>query len=71
MDLVEIVTLDFVIKERSSGTNVSNILSHAGSDQAILDPPIGPFDLALGLGREGIGHLEPQSSKTCFHWGSA
>jgi len=58
MNLVEIVALNFAIKERSSGTNVSDILSHAGSDQAILDPPIGPFDLAFGLGREGIGHLD-------------
>jgi hypothetical protein len=58
MNLVEIVALDFATKERSSGANVSDILSHAGSDQSILNPPIGPFDLALGLGREGIGHLQ-------------
>ena len=69
MNLVEIVALDFATEERSSGANVSDILAHAGSDQAILNPPIGPFDLALGLGREGIGHLDATIVQDLFPLG--
>jgi hypothetical protein len=69
MHLVEIVALDFAIEERSSRANVSDILSHAGSDQAILNPAIGPFDLALGWGREGIGHLDATIVQDLFPLG--
>jgi hypothetical protein len=69
MNLVEIVALDFATKEGLSGTNVSDIVSNTGSDQAILDPAIGPFDFALGLRREGIGYLDATIVQDLFPLG--
>jgi len=69
MNLVEIVALDFATKKRSSETNVSDILSHAGSYQVILDPAVGSLDLALGLRREGISHLDTTIVQDLFPLG--
>ena len=69
MNPVKIVALDFATKEGLSGTKVSDVVSHAGSDQAILDPAIGSFDLALGLRREGIGHLDATIVQNLFPLG--
>ena len=69
MNLVEVVALDFATQKGLSETNVSDVLSHAGSNQAILDPAIGPFDLALGLRREGIGHLDAAIVQDLFPLG--
>jgi hypothetical protein len=54
MDLSVIISVEFMIKHPLSLFNFSDILSDTGSDESILEPSIGSFHFALGLGRKGI-----------------
>jgi hypothetical protein len=37
--------------------DVDDVFPDTGSDQSVLEPAIGSFNLASGLGREGVNDL--------------
>ena len=51
------VSINFPGKDPPGVSDISYILSHTGPNDSVLKPPIGPFYLTLGLGRQGIRHL--------------
>jgi len=64
MDLVIIVALDFFVQDRASVRQGGDVFQGAGADNPILEPTIGSFDLAFGLGREGIDNIHPEQAQT-------
>jgi hypothetical protein len=57
VDLLMIIVVEFMVKNPLSLCDLGDILSDTGSDESILEPAIGSFDLASGLGRKGVNHL--------------
>jgi hypothetical protein len=57
VDLLMIIAVEFMVKNPLSLFDLGDILSDTGSDESILEPAIGSFDLASGLGRKGVNHL--------------
>jgi len=55
MDLLLIISIEFMVKNPLRLFDFGDILSDTGTDESILEPTIGPFHFALGLRREGIG----------------
>lgn len=49
------VAADFLAQQDPGPADVGGVVSHAGADQAILQPLLGPLDLARGLGGSGVG----------------
>ena len=58
MDLLVIISVEFMVKNPLSLFNFGDILSDTGSNESILEPTIGPFHFALGLRRKGIGNFD-------------
>jgi hypothetical protein len=58
MDLLVIISVEFMVKNPLSLFNFGDILSDTGSNESILEPSIGPFHFALGLRRKGIGDFD-------------
>ena len=57
MDLLVIIPVEFVIKNPLGLFDLGDILSDTGSDESILEPTIGSFNLTSGLGRKGVNHV--------------
>ena len=57
MDLLVIIPVEFVVKNPLGLFDLGDILSGTGSDESILEPPIGSFNLTSGLGRKGVNDL--------------
>lgn len=60
VDALGVVGVDFLVKDFSSFTNFCDSFSRANAHQMVLQPPIGTFDLALGLGRKRVSHINAQ-----------
>ena len=50
VDLVIIVALDFFVQDGAGVRQARDVFEGTGADNAILEPAIGSFDLAFGLG---------------------
>lgn len=61
-----IVAADFLAQQDPGLADIVGVGSHAGADQAILQPLIGPLDLALGLGGPGVGECDPAVLEDSF-----
>ena len=57
MNLLVIISVEFVVKNPLGLIDLGDILSDTGSNQAVLEPTIGSFDFASGLGRKGVDDL--------------
>jgi len=57
MDLLVVISVEFMVQNPLGLFDFSDILSDTGSDESILEPTIGSFHFALGLRRKGIGDL--------------
>ena len=57
MDLLVIISVEFMVKNPLGLFDFGDILSDTGSDESILEPAIRSFNLASGLGRKGVGDL--------------
>jgi hypothetical protein len=55
MDLLVIISVEFMAQHPLGLFNFGDLLSDTGTDESILEPSIGPFHFALGLRRKGIG----------------
>jgi hypothetical protein len=69
MDLVIVIAIDFGPEDLPGFGDQLDIFSGAGTDESILEPAIRPFDLAFGLGREGITGLDVAFSEDPFPLG--
>jgi len=58
MDLLVIISVEFMVKNPLSLFNFGDILSDTGSNESILEPTIGSFHFPLGLRRKGIGDFD-------------
>jgi len=57
VDLLVVISVEFVVKNPLGLFDLGDILSDTGSNQSILEPSIGSFDFASGLGRKGVNDL--------------
>jgi hypothetical protein len=57
MNLVVVIPAEFLVQDLLGMVDLSDVLSDTGSDQPILEPAIGPFDLAVSLRRERMNDL--------------
>ena len=57
MDLLVIISVEFMVKNPLGLFDFGDILSDAGSDESILEPAIGAFNLASGLRGKGMNDL--------------
>lgn len=69
MDLVVVIAVDFEAEDLAGLGDRLGIFSGAGSDEPILEPAIGPFDLAFGLRGERIARLDVTVAKDPFPLG--
>jgi hypothetical protein len=58
MDLLVIISVEFMVKDPLGLFDLGDILSDTGSDESVLEPTIGSFDLTSGLGRKGVNNLD-------------
>jgi hypothetical protein len=58
VNLAVVISVDFLSQDLLGRLDLGDIFSDTGSNQTILEPTIGAFDLTLGLGRKGISDLD-------------
>jgi len=54
---VVVISSEFLVEDPLSLLNMGDIFSDTGSNDVVLEPGIGSFDLASGLRREGMDDL--------------
>jgi hypothetical protein len=52
MNLVMVISSEFLVQDPLSLLDLANIFSDTGSNEVVLEPAIGSFNLASGLGRK-------------------
>jgi hypothetical protein len=57
VNLVVVISSEFLVEDPLSLLNMGDIFSDTGSNEVVLEPGIGSFDLASGLRREGMDDL--------------
>ncbi len=57
VDLLVVISVEFMVKNPLGLFDFGDILSDTGSDESILEPTIRSFNFASGLGREGVNDL--------------
>jgi hypothetical protein len=57
MDLLVVISVEFMVKNPLGLFDFSDILSDTRSDEPVLEPVIRPFNFASGLGGEGVNHF--------------
>jgi hypothetical protein len=57
VNLTVVISVDFLSKDLLGRFDVGDIFTDTGSNQMVLEPTIGSFDLTFGLGRKGISDL--------------
>ena len=57
MDLLVVISVEFVVKNPLGLFDFADIFSDTGSDEVVLEPAIRSFNLASGLGRKGVNDL--------------
>jgi hypothetical protein len=58
MDLLVVISVEFMVKNPLGLFHFSDILSDTSSDESVLEPTIGSFNFASGLGRKGVNDLD-------------
>jgi len=58
VNLVVVISSEFLVKEFLSVLDFGYIFSDTGSDESVLEPAVGSFDLASGLRGEGVDDLD-------------
>lgn len=66
MDLLMIISVEFMVKNPLGLFDFGDILPDTGSDESILKPPIRSFNLTSGLGRKGVNDLHVAILKDLF-----
>jgi hypothetical protein len=66
VNLAVVVSVDFLFKNLLGGVKFGDIFSDTGSNQSVLEPTIGSFDLTFGLGRKGISDLHSAVIENLF-----
>jgi hypothetical protein len=54
MDLLVVISMEFLIQDHLGIFNLPDIFSNTGSYQSILEPAVGSFNFALGLRGKGM-----------------
>ena len=57
VDLLVVISVEFMVKNPLGLFDFGDILSDTGSDESVLKPPIRSFNLTSGLGRKGVNDL--------------
>jgi len=57
VNLVVVISSEFLVKDFLSLLDLGDIFSDTGSDEVVLEPAVGSFDLASGLRGEGMDDL--------------
>ena len=70
VNLAIIITMNFLVKDFLGMLDFGHIFSDTGSNQVVLEPTIGSFDLAFGLRREGMDDLDIALLQHLFPLGS-
>jgi len=55
--LLVVISVEFKIENPLGLFDLFDVFSDTGADESVLEPTIGSFHFALGLGRKGIGDL--------------
>jgi len=58
--------MDFFGKDLVSYADLGDILPDTGAHQMVLNPAVGPLDLAFGLRRERVDRLNPAIEDDLF-----
>jgi hypothetical protein len=70
MNLLVVISMDFLPKDLLGGCNVGDIFSDTDSDQPVLEPAIRAFHFSFGLWRQGIGDFHITIIQDLFPLGS-
>ena len=57
MNLLVVISVEFVVKNPLGLFDFFDVFSDTGADESVLEPTIGSFDFASGLGRKGVNDL--------------
>jgi len=57
MNLLVVISMEFLVQDPLGLFDFSDIFPDAGSDESVLEPAIGSFNLASGLRGERMGDL--------------
>ena len=55
--LLVVISVEFKIKNPLGLFDLFDVFSDTGADESVLEPTIGSFDFASGLGRKGVNDL--------------
>ncbi len=58
VNLVVVISLEFLVENPLSLLDLGDIFSDTGTDEVVLEPAIGSLDLTSGLGGEGMDDLD-------------
>jgi hypothetical protein len=64
--LLVVISVEFKIKDPLSLFDLFDVFSDTGADESVLEPTIGSFDFASGLGRKGVNDLDIAILKDLF-----
>lgn len=62
VDLMIVVAIDLLSQDRAGFFKGGDVLIDTRSDNSVLQPAVGPFDLAFGLGRQGEVNIHPKDA---------
>ena len=54
MNLVKVISMEFLMENSLRLFDIASIFPYTGSNNAVLEPPIGSFGFSFGLRREGV-----------------
>jgi len=57
VNLVMVISSEFLVENLLCLLDLGDIFSDTGADESVLEPTIGSFDFASGLGRKGVNNL--------------
>ena len=61
-----VISSEFLVEDSLSLLDLGDIFSDTGSDEVVLEPAVGSFDLASGLRGEGMDDLDIAVSENLF-----
>jgi hypothetical protein len=64
--LLVVISVEFKIKNPLGLFDLFDVFSDTGADESVLEPAIGSFDFASGLGREGVNDFDVAILKDLF-----
>jgi hypothetical protein len=66
VNLVMVISSEFLVEDSLSLLDLGDIFSDTGSDEVVLEPAVGSFDFASGLRGEGMDDLDIAVSENLF-----